>query len=129
MLYRLRAKAEITKRIRCLSRFHGRMIQLRIDRFSRNRFKPLRDTALCRTGKCLAQLCRASAGDGEPHAWHAFRIASGVAESGADYALGDAFPHDVLLDQNGGVGFRRAATSARRWCRACSIAAPRAAAC
>src|SRR5690606_31553608 len=30
--------------------------------------------------------------------WNAYRIASGVAESGADYALGDAFPHDVLLD-------------------------------
>lgn len=40
-------------------------------------------------------------------AWHAFRIASGVPESGGDYALGDAFPHDVLLDQNGGVGFRK----------------------
>ena len=40
-------------------------------------------------------------------AWHAFRIARGVAESGSDYALGDAFPHDVLLDQNGGVGFRK----------------------
>jgi tRNA-modifying protein YgfZ len=39
--------------------------------------------------------------------WHAFRIDNGVAESGADYALGDAFPHDVLLDQNGGVGFRK----------------------
>ena len=40
-------------------------------------------------------------------AWHALRIAHGVAESGSDYALGDAFPHDVLLDQNGGVGFRK----------------------
>jgi folate-binding protein YgfZ len=30
-----------------------------------------------------------------------------VAESGGDYALGDAFPHDVLLDQNGGVGFTK----------------------
>jgi folate-binding protein YgfZ len=39
--------------------------------------------------------------------WNAFRIASGVPESGDDYALGDAFPHDVLLDQNGGVGFRK----------------------
>jgi folate-binding protein YgfZ len=40
-------------------------------------------------------------------AWHAFRIAHGVAESGSDYQLGDAFPHDVLLDQMGGVGFRK----------------------
>jgi folate-binding protein YgfZ len=44
---------------------------------------------------------------GDVSAWHAFRIANGVAESGADYALGDAFPHDVLLDQMSGVGFRK----------------------
>lgn len=35
------------------------------------------------------------------------RIQAGIAESGADYQLGDAFPHDVLLDQTGGVGFRK----------------------
>ena len=40
-------------------------------------------------------------------AWHAFRISHGIAESGTDYQLGDAFPHDVLLDQMGGVGFRK----------------------
>jgi folate-binding protein YgfZ len=40
-------------------------------------------------------------------AWHAFRIAHGAAESGSDYQLSDAFPHDVLLDQMGGVGFRK----------------------
>ena len=39
--------------------------------------------------------------------WHAFRIANGIVESGADYELGDAFPHDVLLDQMGGVGFKK----------------------
>lgn len=39
--------------------------------------------------------------------WHALRIAHGVAESGSDYELGDAFPHDVLLDQSGGVGFQK----------------------
>src|SRR6185312_14806155 len=39
--------------------------------------------------------------------WNAYRIATGVAESGADYALGDAFPHDVLLDQVGGIGFQK----------------------
>ena len=46
--------------------------------------------------------------DDAPEAdWHALRIAHGVAESGSDYAAGDAFPHDVLLDENGGVGFRK----------------------
>lgn len=39
--------------------------------------------------------------------WNLLRIAAGVAESGSDYALSDAFPHDVLLDQTGGVGFRK----------------------
>jgi folate-binding protein YgfZ len=42
-----------------------------------------------------------------PEQWNACRIARGIAESGADYALGDAFPHDVLLDQMGGVGFQK----------------------
>jgi tRNA-modifying protein YgfZ len=45
--------------------------------------------------------------NGDVGAWHAFRISNGIAESGADYALGDAFPHDVLLDQTDGVGFRK----------------------
>ncbi|RST85935.1 folate-binding protein [Aquibium carbonis] len=45
--------------------------------------------------------------DTDLSAWTALRIAHGVAESGSDYALADAFPHDVLLDQNGGVGLRK----------------------
>ncbi|EKF20377.1 YgfZ/GcvT domain-containing protein [Nitratireductor pacificus] len=40
-------------------------------------------------------------------AWDALRIAHAVAESGADFQLGDAFPHDVLYDQNGGVGLKK----------------------
>ena len=43
----------------------------------------------------------------DANAWRALRIAHGIAESGEDYALGDAFPHDVLLDLTGGVGFRK----------------------
>lgn len=35
------------------------------------------------------------------------RLAHGVAESGADFALSDVFPHDVLMDLNGGVSFRK----------------------
>lgn len=45
--------------------------------------------------------------DADPNAWHSFRIQHGIAESGSDYQLGDAFPHDVLLDQTGGVGFKK----------------------
>jgi folate-binding protein YgfZ len=46
-------------------------------------------------------------GGGDPAAWQAFRIAHGIAESGTDYQLGDAFPHDVLLDETGGIGFKK----------------------
>lgn len=46
-------------------------------------------------------------GDDGIAAWNAIRVTQGIAESGEDYALGDAFPHDVLLDQTGGVGFRK----------------------
>ena len=45
--------------------------------------------------------------DAEADEWHALRVEHGIAESGADYALGDAFPHDVLLDQMRGVDFRK----------------------
>jgi folate-binding protein YgfZ len=39
--------------------------------------------------------------------WRRLRIANGIAESGEDYTLGDAFPHDVLLDETGGIGFHK----------------------
>lgn len=35
------------------------------------------------------------------------RIEAGVAASGAEFALQDAFPHDVLMDLNGGLSFRK----------------------
>lgn len=43
----------------------------------------------------------------DDHAYLDLRIAAGIAESGADFALQDAFPHDVLMDRNGGVGFKK----------------------
>lgn len=46
-------------------------------------------------------------GDGPDSAYRAQRIAHGIAMSGFDYALQDAFPHDVLLDLNDGVSFRK----------------------
>lgn len=35
----------------------------------------------------------------------AARIAAGVADGGADFELGDAFPHDINMDLTGGVDF------------------------
>lgn len=45
--------------------------------------------------------------DADIEAYHRLRIENGVVESGSDYQLGDAFPHDILLDLSGGVGFRK----------------------
>ncbi|MGE0282591.1 MAG: folate-binding protein YgfZ [Rhizobiaceae bacterium] len=47
----------------------------------------------------------AVSGTADRTAWDKLRIEHGIAESGSDYELGDAFPHDVLLDQMNGVGF------------------------
>jgi folate-binding protein YgfZ len=44
---------------------------------------------------------------GDASAYAALRILNGIVESGADFALQDAFPHDVLLDKSGGVSFRK----------------------
>ncbi|MDX8517138.1 CAF17-like 4Fe-4S cluster assembly/insertion protein YgfZ [Mesorhizobium dulcispinae] len=106
MLYRLRAKAEIAKQDQALftvawgddstgSPFDstGAQSTALIDA----RF---RDVAVRR-------VYGGAAHDGDVDAWRALRIANGIAESGSDYQLGDAFPHDVLLDETGGVGFKK----------------------
>ncbi|MBY0294772.1 MAG: folate-binding protein [Methylobacterium sp.] len=49
----------------------------------------------------------APAADADEGAYHAHRIGLGVPESGADFTLGDAFPHEALMDQLGGVDFRK----------------------
>jgi folate-binding protein YgfZ len=39
--------------------------------------------------------------------YDALRIEHGIVTSGPDYALQDAFPHDVLMDFNGGLSFKK----------------------
>ena len=39
--------------------------------------------------------------------YDAHRIALGIPEGGRDFAYGDAFPHEALMDQLGGVDFRK----------------------
>lgn len=40
-------------------------------------------------------------------AYHTYRISLGVPEGGKDYAFGDTFPHEALLDQLHGVSFEK----------------------
>ena len=107
MLYRLRAKAEIKKLDQKLVRVSW------LDDSSASQTDSTPEGALCdrRFAEPL-KVWRAygehAAGDAANRgAWERYRIVNGIAESGRDYALSDVFPHDVLLDQNGGVGFRK----------------------
>ncbi|TIT85827.1 MAG: folate-binding protein YgfZ, partial [Mesorhizobium sp.] len=106
MLYRLRAKAEIAKQDQTLvtvawgddsTASHFDSIGADSTTLTDARF---RDVAVRR-------VYSGAASDGNAEAWQALRIANGIAESGSDYQLGDAFPHDVLLDETGGVGFKK----------------------
>jgi tRNA-modifying protein YgfZ len=60
-------------------------------------------------GKAGILLKRQAGGAGEDGtaAYDALRVEAGLVISGADYALQDAFPHDILLDRDGGLSFRK----------------------
>ncbi|MDG4900704.1 MULTISPECIES: folate-binding protein YgfZ [unclassified Mesorhizobium] len=102
MLYRLRAKAEIAKQDQAL-------VTVAWGDDSTASFAD--STSLADTRFREVEVRRTYEGavqdSGDAGAWQALRIANGIAESGSDYQLGDAFPHDVLLDETGGVGFKK----------------------
>ncbi len=54
-----------------------------------------------------ADLAGLSCGPASEADYHAHRIAQGVPEGGRDYAFGDAFPHEAMFDQLGGVDFAK----------------------
>jgi tRNA-modifying protein YgfZ len=66
----------------------------------------IRDGRFGKAGIDLYRIPSASA-SGDIAAYDALRIEHGIAESGRDYALQDAFPHDVLMDVNDGVSFKK----------------------
>jgi len=45
---------------------------------------------------------------------------------GLDFIYGDAFPHETNMDRLHGVDFDKGCYVGQKWCRGCSIAAPRA---
>lgn len=107
MLYRLRAKAEIKKLDQKLVRvsWGDDSSASQIDSTPAD---VLRDRRFAEPAQVWRSYGEGAAGDAENRGdWERFRILNGMAESGRDYALSDVFPHDVLLDQNGGVGFRK----------------------
>jgi folate-binding protein YgfZ len=67
---------------------------------------PVKDAAFEKAGYMLTRAYGKQA-EGPEDAYHALRIEAGIPASGHDYALQDAFPHDVLLDKTGGLSFRK----------------------
>jgi folate-binding protein YgfZ len=106
MLYRLRAKVEISKQEQLLvgARWENDSASSEIDSTPHT---ALRDTRFPAEANVTRVYAPAISADASIADWDALRIRNAVAESGSDYELGDAFPHDVLLDQNGGVGFKK----------------------
>ena len=101
-LYKLRAKAEISKQDESLVAVSWGIESAA----SENDSGWLRDTRFPPASPVWRSY-QDQAADSDVAAWHALRVANGIAESGADYALGDSFAHDVLLDQMDGIGFRK----------------------
>ena len=101
-LYRLRAKAEISKQDQTVvsAVWENDSGSSETDS-SLVRDMRFRTTPVYRTYESSPDSTGSLSG------WTALRIANGIAESGEDYAPGDAFPHDALLDQMDGVGFRK----------------------
>lgn len=67
----------------------------------------VRDGRLPALGERLYFSQGAFSADATEDDYHAHRIGLGVPEGGRDFALSDAFPHEALMDQLGGVDFKK----------------------
>ncbi|MGO8021483.1 CAF17-like 4Fe-4S cluster assembly/insertion protein YgfZ [Rhizobium leguminosarum] len=65
-----------------------------------------RDSRFAKAGVTLTRRAGRH-GDGAEALYDVLRISHGIVTSGSDFALQDAFPHDVLMDFNGGLSFRK----------------------
>ncbi|MBL0371168.1 folate-binding protein YgfZ [Rhizobium sp. KVB221] len=97
MLYRLRAKAEIRKDATT-------SVTASWDEPAPN--DALRDMRFAKAGVTLYR--SASGTDGAtPSLYHTLRIVNGISGGGEDGAMTDYFPHDLLMDKNGGLSFQK----------------------
>ncbi|WP_430911686.1 YgfZ/GcvT domain-containing protein [Methylobacterium sp. sgz302541] len=67
----------------------------------------LRDGRLSELGNRLYAAEGAFSADATEADYHAHRIGLGIPEGGRDFPFGEAFPHEALMDQIGGVDFRK----------------------
>ncbi len=98
VMYRMRSKVEISQPAESL-------VRVSWDDDSSNADEGLRDVRF-KDHAVTRQYVDRGEVDGSDE-WARVRVQSGVPESGPDYTLGDVFPHDISLDQNGGVDFKK----------------------
>ncbi len=65
------------------------------------------DSRFARAGVSLSRHPGEVQGAAGEDAYTTLRIAHGIAEAPGDFTLGDAFPHDILMDKDGGLHFRK----------------------
>ncbi|MBV2142701.1 folate-binding protein YgfZ [Falsochrobactrum sp. TDYN1] len=99
IFYRLRAKAEIAQLPESL-----------VSVCWQNDSTPSNDDVIKRDsrfpqGLNVLRIYGPADGTNDESAWVRLRAEHGIAEGEADFAYGDAFPHDVNFDQTGGVTF------------------------
>lgn len=66
----------------------------------------VKDSRFAKAGITLLRRIGMQGSDSET-LYDVLRIANGISASGRDFELQDAFPHDVLMDLNGGLSFRK----------------------
>ncbi|KQP92619.1 folate-binding protein YgfZ [Methylobacterium sp. Leaf117] len=100
-LYRLRAKVAITldPTLGVAAAWEGAETSATVLR--------RRDGRLAALGERLFFAAGAFSADATEADYHAHRIAHGIPEGGRDFPWSDAFPHEALMDQLGGVDFRK----------------------
>ncbi len=100
-LYRLRAKVEIAvdPTIAIAASWGGSTTAAEVD--------VVADARVADLGARLYAAAGAFSADASEADYHAHRIALGIPEGGRDFPLSDAFPHEALMDQLGGVDFRK----------------------
>ncbi|GJE15310.1 CAF17-like 4Fe-4S cluster assembly/insertion protein YgfZ [Methylobacterium marchantiae] len=100
-LYRLRAKVTITldPALGVAAAWDGAETAAETERLSDGRLPALGERLVFIEGAFSADVTEAD--------YHAHRIIHGIPEGGRDFAYGDAFPHEAMMDQLGGIDFRK----------------------
>ena len=100
-LYRLRAKVELAldPTIAVAAAWDGAGTAMDLESVTDGRLAALGSRLYAGQGAFSADATEAD--------YHAHRITLGIPEGGRDYAIGDAFPHEALFDQLGGVDFHK----------------------